>query len=260
MQQKNKIVSVVTYGALVLIFMTSVLFTIFRTQEVPMLGIEAPTGMVLVDGGTFKMGDAKSHIYREIPVHNVTLSSFYMSDHEVTQAEWEAVMGSNPSEHKNCDNCPVENVSWDEVREYIDKLNRRINKKYRLPTDAEWEYAARGGKKNYGYAYSGGDTIEAVGWNGENSGDTSHPVKQKKANSLGLYDMTGNVEEWCQDCFTFYSSEPQTNPHGQDHRGRRVSRGGNFYTSSEFSRVACRKDHPQDMSLNTKGFRLASSL
>ena len=190
--------------------------------------------MIKVEGGTFSMGatseqgsDAYNH---EKPVHSVTLSDYYIGETEVTQELWVAVMGSNPSWFKGNNRRPVENVSWDDCQKFIKELNRLTGKKFRLPTEAEWEYAARGGKysKDYVYKYSGSNNADEVAWYGSNSGSKTHPVKTKKANELGLYDMSGNVYEWCNDWYNqnYYRNSPQTNPTGPSEGGSRVLRGG----------------------------------
>jgi formylglycine-generating enzyme required for sulfatase activity len=167
---------------------------------------ETEGNMVFVEGGTFQMGSNSD--YNELPVHTVTVSSFYMDKTEVTQAEYRKVMGKNPSRFSGCDDCPVESVSWHDANEYAKKVGKR------LPTEAEWEYAARGGSKSKGYTYSGSNGIDAVGWYDDNSDDKTHPVAQKQPNELGLYDMSGNVWEWCSDRYGSYSSSPQNNPQG----------------------------------------------
>ena len=139
----------------------------------------------------------------ESPVHSVTLSSYYMGETEVTQALWKAVMGNNPSRFKG-DNLPVENVSWNDCQEFIRKLKQKTGKNFRLPTEAEWEYAARGGKKSNGYKYSGSNNIGSVAWYDDNSSNQIHAVKGKRLNELGLYDMSGNVWEWCSDWYGQY--------------------------------------------------------
>ena len=183
--------------------------------------------MIAVKGGTFQIG-SEDGPYWEKPVHQVTLSDYYIGETEVTQMLWVAVMLSNPSEHTFYYN-PVENVSWDDCQTFIAKLNQLTGKNFRLPTEAEWEYAAKGGQKSKGYIYSGSNNIDEVAWYGDNSGGESHMVKTKKANELGIYDMSGNVWEWCADWEADYPSEPQTNPTGPSTGYDRVYRGGGWY-------------------------------
>ncbi len=202
------------------------------------------TNMVRVEGGTFTMGatsEQGSDAYDdEKPAHQVTLSSFYIGKYEVTQAEWQAVMGTNPSYFKG-DNLPVENVTWYDCQEFIRKLNELTGKQFRLPTEAEWEYAARGGKRSYGVKYAGGSDIDNVAWYKENSNKTTHPVGQKRANELGLYDMSGNVNEWCQDAYGDYSSASQTNPQGPATCDNgRVVRGGSWFDNAGGCRISFR--------------------
>ena len=199
--------------------------------------------MVPVDGGTFTMGatseqgsDAEDD---EKPAHQVTLSDYYIGQTEVTQALWEAVMGSNPSGHKG-DNLPVELVSWDDCQEFIQKLNQLTGKQFRLPTEAEWEYAAQGGRKSRGYKYAGGNDIGSVAWYDVNSGTGTHPVVAKQANELGIYDMSGNVWEWCSDWYDGYQSSSQSDPQGPSSGSFRVYRGGSCYDIAGYCRVSDR--------------------
>jgi formylglycine-generating enzyme required for sulfatase activity len=181
--------------------------------------------MIFVRGGTFSMG---SNDRDEKPLHNVTISDFYMGKTEVTQAQWEAVMGDNPSYFKNCPSCPVEQVSWDDIQTYLAKLNKLTDKNYRLPTEAEWEYAARGGVSSTGTLYAGANGANTVAWNNGNSSSSVHEVGTKKANELGIYDMSGNVWEWCSDWFGSYTESNQTNPTGVSNGTYRVLRGGSW--------------------------------
>ena len=189
--------------------------------------------MIPVNGGTFTMG-ATSEMTEpyddEKPTHQVTLSSYSIGETEVTQALWKAVMGSNPSYFKG-DNLPVETVSWNDCQTFIRKLNGLTGRHFRLPTEAEWEYAARGGNQSRHTQYSGSDNIDEVAWYRENSGNKTHPVKTKQPNELGIYDMTGNVWEWCQDWYGSYSSSAQTNPTGASSGSNRVYRGGSLFNN-----------------------------
>ena len=187
--------------------------------------------MVWVEGGTFCMGATSEQgldsVSDEWPVHSVTLSGYYIGKTEVTQALWKAVMGSNPSWFKG-DNLPVENVSWNDCQEFIRKLNDLTGQNFRLPTEAEWEFACRGGINSGGYRYSGSDYIDDVAWYDDNSRETTHPVAKKLPNELGIYDMSGNVWEWCNDWYGFYCSGAQINPKGPCDGLNRVYRGGSW--------------------------------
>ena len=215
--------------------------------------------MVYVEGGTFVMGATSEQGSEadndEKPTHSVTLSSYYIGKYEVTQAEWRAVMGSNPSCFKG-DNLPVENISWNDCQEFIRKLNSLTGKKFRLPTEAEWEFAARGGNNSSGYKYSGSGNIGSVAWYTENSNGKTHPVGQKSPNELGLYDMSGNVYEWCQDCYGSYPSYAQTNPTGPNSGSYRVLRGGGWSSYAWLCRVSGRDVIAPDFSSNFLGLRL----
>ena len=222
--------------------------------------------MVKVEAGTFMMG-ATSEMKDsyddpdsdEKPVHQVTLTNdYYMGKYEVTQALWQAVMGSNPSNFKG-DNLPVEKVSWNDCQEFISKLNSLAGRKFRLPTEAEWEYAARGGKKSRCYQYSGSSNISDVVWYKDNSANKTHPVGTKQANELGIYDMSGNVWEWCSDWYSSYSSSSQTNPTGSDSGSARVSRGGGWNCNASYCRLSVRFYYTPDFRLDILGLRLALS-
>ena len=197
--------------------------------------------MIPVEGGTFQMGSDDSDAYsNEQPVHQVTVSSFSIGETEVTQELWEAVMGSNPSDFKGS-KLPVEKVSWYDCQTFIGKLNELTGKTFRLPTEAEWEYAARGGNKSNGYTYSGSNTIGDVAWCSSNSSSSTDPVATKAPNELGIYDMSGNVNEWCQDWYSSsYSSGSQTNPSGPSSGFNRVTRGGSWYIIARRCRVSYR--------------------
>ena len=186
--------------------------------------------MIVVEGGTFMMGATSEQggdvSKDERPVHKVTLSSYKIGKYPVTQVQWQKVMGNNPSSDKYDVNCPVEGVSWDDSMEFIKRLNQLSGMNFRLPTEAEWEFAARGGNQSQHYKYSGSNNIEEVAWYSDNAGGTTHPVGQKNPNELGLYDMSGNVLEWCQDWFGDYPSCKETNPRGSVSGWYRVLRGG----------------------------------
>ena len=226
--------------------------------------------MIKVEGGTFQMGaqsiDPSGTNYDsdalsgEEPVHSVTLSDYYIGETEVTQELWEAVMGSNPSYFKGSQK-PVENVSWNDCKEFIAKLNRITGKNFRLPTEAEWEYAARGGNESQGYKYSGSNTIGNVAWYTDNSSYKTHDVKTKTPNELGIYDMSGNVYEWCEDWYNsnYYSNSPQTNPTGPSSGSSRVLRGGRWGGDAEYCRVSFRSYNNPGRRYNDSGFRLAFS-
>ena len=237
--------------------------------------IKAPTlddilgDMTLVRGGTFTMGCTLEHesdcSSLEKPAHKVTLSDFYIGKYEVTQFVWKQMMGINynPAGNTNGDNYPVENVSWDDVQVFLERLNDRTGKSYRLPTEAEWEYAARGGNQSSGYIYSGSDNLDDVGWYEDNSEDkahpvgTTHPVGMKKANELGIYDMSGNVDEWVNDWSGNYNDSTQSNPTGPESGSARVVRGGSARRSDEAARVFSRGGYSSENFNPSLGLRLA---
>ena len=216
--------------------------------------------MVTVEGGTFTMGatpEQQDPYDNEKPAHQVTLSTYAIGETEVTQALWKAVMGSNPSEWKG-DNLPVDNVSWEDCQEFMRKLNALTGEQFRLPTEAEWEYAARGGRRGKGYQYSGSDTPGDVAWyDGNSGGRQTHPVGTKRANELGLYDMSGNVWEWCQDWYGDYGSTAQTDPTGPVSGSNRAFRGGDWDSFTRFCRVAFRGWSGASNRGSGLGFRLA---
>ena len=240
-----------------------------------------------VEGGTFTMGatpeqgDETETSENERPAHRVTLSSFYICTTEVTQELWMAVMGNNPSYFKGNPQCPVEMVSWSDCQEFINKLNLITGKSFRLPTEAEWEYAARGGNLSKGYKYAGSNYINAIAWFRRNSGDVflydypnkeieyqeykknncrTHPVGVLPSNELGLFDMTGNVEEWCQGHFYKYTSSPQTNPNGLNEDNQYYPhRGGCWNYGEKICNVSNRTFHKGFYSDYTIGLRLAMS-
>ena len=218
--------------------------------------------MVKVEAGGFKMGSKQKPEFGDFrtdyPSHRVTLTNnYYIGKYEVTQELWQVVMDSVPSQFKG-DNLPVEWVSWDDCQDFISKLNAMTGKHFRLPTEAEWEYAARGGKKSRGYRYSGSNILGDVAWYRSNSGDKTHAVGAKQPNELGIYDMTGNVEEWCQDGERRYDGSHQTNPVGNSFF-RRMYRGGSWYSSPSGCGVSSRSSDQSLILYNTLGLRLALS-
>jgi len=235
---------------------------IFVADVVLKIGIKKPAEieMVFVKGhSNFKMGcvieqgDACNP--DETPYFYVKLNDFHIGKYEVTQAQWIEIMHNNPSVFKG-DNLPVENVSWEDVQDFIRRLNAKTGKNYRLPTEAEWEYAAEGGILRKGYKYSGSNQIDEVAWYSENSDGKTHPVGSKQPNELGIYDLSGNVWEWCSDWYGKYSHTKKTNPTGPSMGSGRVSRGGGWYLGEEYCRATSRNsDFPQSKYGNL-GFRL----
>ncbi|MBZ0197523.1 MAG: SUMF1/EgtB/PvdO family nonheme iron enzyme [Ignavibacteriaceae bacterium] len=245
-------------------------------------GSDAPEGMVFVEGGTFTMGCTSEQgddcYYWEKPVHQVTMSDFYIGKYEVTQELWVSVMGSNPSDFKGS-KLPVERVSWYEAVEFCNRLSDKEGLQraysgsganitcdfnsngYRLPTEAEWEYAARGGKLTMRYKYSGSDNTGAVAWYGDNSGGKTHAVGLKQPNEIGIYDMSGNVWEWCWDWYSdnYYTSTSWANPKGPSSGEYRVLRGGGWFSVARSCRVAFRGNLMPDDRDSNYGFRLAKT-
>lgn len=235
--------------------------------------------MVYVDGGSFSMGATEEQgdevWHSEKPVHEVTLDGFYIGQYEVTQAQWAAVMGKTLSDmiaendwsaYGIGDNYPMYNVSWHDAVAFCEKLSEMTGKTYRLPTEAEWEYAARGGRNAGGTAYAGSEAIDEVAWYGGNSWFVGadhpdfgvHEVGQKKPNGLGLCDMSGNVCEWCHDRYgeDYYAASPERNPQGPDGGASRVNRGGGWSSSSQYCRVAFRDNAYPDVWGRNLGFRV----
>jgi len=235
--------------------------------------------MIFVKGGTFQMGDEYGDLNNDcIPIHQVTVDNFYIGKYEVTQKQWKKIMGSNPS-HIKGDNLPVKIVTWYDVQQFIKKLNQKTGKHYRLPTEAEWEYAARGGIETIHESsqtkYAGSNNIGDVAWYWKNSGDKilsgdynwdkedknnckTHAVGTKQANELGIYDMSGNVWEWCNDWYGkyYYKNSPQNNPQGPDSDKYRVLRGGTWLSNSDSCRVAGRYCEYPASSSRSYGFRI----
>ena len=221
--------------------------------------------MIPVKGGTFQMGATKEQTGEarkdEKPVHTVTLDNFQIGETEVSQALWREVMGSNPSTYKGND-LPVTNVTWEDCQEFIKKLNERTGKQFRLPTEAEWEFAARGGTASKGYMFSGSDEVRSVAWHNRDSNRDRHngpyAIKSKDPNELGIYDMSGNVNEWCQDWFGDYTADPQTNPQGPATGKEHVYRGGSWWYYGMSCRVSRRNSGVKDVR-GVIGLRLAMS-
>lgn len=231
------------------------------TRSLPTVVQRLINDMVHVKGGTFMMGgtaeQGKDVYQSETPVHQVTLSSYYICKYEVTQELWQAVMGEeDPSYFYGSPKLPVEQVSWEECQDFIYELNRLTGKNFRLPTEAEWEFAARGGNLSKGFKYSGSNNIEDVAWYNNNSEGFTHPVGEKAPNELGLYDMSGNVLEWCDDWYGDYSNASLTNPAGPLSGDYCVIRGGGWKSGAVSCRVSNRVLYPTEWS-EEYGFRLA---
>jgi formylglycine-generating enzyme required for sulfatase activity len=211
--------------------------------------------MVRVSGGTYLMGSPKNEANRDADEcqHSVTVANFSIGKYEVTQAQWRSVMGNNPSNFKNCEDCPVENVSWNDIQTFITKLNKANGTQYRLPKEEEWEYAARGGNKSNNFIYAGSNDLTSVAWCSENSDRKTHSVGQKKANELGIYDMSGNVWEWCYDTYKPYQgcAEPK-----EENKSFRVLRGGSWINFNSYG-VAVRNYLVPTFRYDYYGFRLA---
>lgn len=227
--------------------------------------------MIGVKGGDFRMGETPGDMsyatrFPDVSSRNITVSDFYISRYEVTQEQWRSVMGNDPSGlvFKGCDACPVESVSWFDVHEFIKKLNHLTGRTFRLPTEAEWEYVALGGERRHelkilGKNYSGSNKIGDVAWYLENSNRRTHPVGLKKPNELGLYDMSGNVWEWCSDWYGRYRGNNLIDPQGPEKGKERVIRGGS-YINNEMLALWARQSHVPTRRVVNVGFRLAMSI
>lgn len=250
----------------IILFFSGIIFLINSNSKPSIAEVEVngvSFNMIYVEGGRFTMGATLEQGYDcfadERPTHQVTLSDYYIGQTEVTQELWVAVMGNNPSYNIGNSRLPVEQVSWNDCQEFIQKLNRLTGKRFRLPTEAEWEFAARGGNQSKGYKYSGSNRIDDVAWYDGNSGGATHEVAICAPNQLGIYDMSGNVNEWCSDWYGEYSSSSQTDPTGPADGSYRVLRGGSWYTFAIGCRVADRGGVTPDYLDNGGGFRLVCS-
>jgi formylglycine-generating enzyme len=245
---------------------------VHAVEETTLTCTDFVTGMefVLVKGSCFYMGDNFRDVDNdgvgdvdkdEVPVHEVCVNDFYIGKYEVTQGQWEKVMGSNPSNFMNGSNYPVERVNWNDVQDFIRKLNNKTGKNYRLPTEAEWEYAARSGKKNETWAGTNNksELIRYAWYSNDNPRNHTHPVGQKKPNSLDLYDMTGNVWEWCLDWYDegYYKKSLRDNPKGASNGSRRVYRGGSWFDEPRYLRASNRYGNTPGHRSSNLGFRLA---
>ena len=262
--------------ALIAIILMVCFFNVQGQNSDPKISFEVqgtPFTMVRVDGGSFIMGatkeQGKAAFKDEKPAHQVTLSTFYIGETAVTQELWETVMGSNPSKYAGYDK-PVEKVSWEDCQEFLKKLNEKTGKHFRLPTEAEWEFAARGGTKSKGYKYSGSNKIKDVAWISVNtwldkhkeegtSGLGTRDVMTKQPNELGIYDMSGNIWELCQDWYGEYDGNAQTNPKGASTGKKKVRRGGSWFNDARGARVSMRAEAEPNKRDECFGLRLALS-
>ncbi len=245
------------------ILLIAILLTVFVFECKAQTTAHYPV-MIKVNGGTFTMGGTESD---EKPLHSVTVDDFSMGKYEITVAEYKAfckatgrTMPKTPSWGVK-DNYPIVNVNIKDASAYCNWLSKVTGKKYRLPTEAEWEYAARGGIKKSDNLYAGSETLDEVGWNSSNAGDQAQAVGLKKANKLGLYDMSGNVMEWCNDWYndSYYATSPTKNPQGPPSGSNRVLRGGSWYHSPSFCRVAFRSGNRPSDRYDSRGFRVVLS-
>jgi formylglycine-generating enzyme required for sulfatase activity len=226
-------------------------------EELPNTALLENESMVFIKGGWFNMG-SKTGEKDECPIHTVWIDDFAIGKYPVTQKEWKQLMTHSPSKFRGND-LPVENISWNDIQKFIEKLNAKSGKKYRLPTEAEWEYAAKGGEN---YLYSGSNNINEVAWYISNSERRTHEVGQKKANNFGLYDMTGNVWEWCNDWYdeNYYKNSPERNPRGSSDGTERVVRGGSWLDDAEGCWVSYRDFTDPIKGYSGIGFRIVQDL
>ncbi len=250
----------------IILFFSGIIFLINSNSKPSIAEVEVngvSFNMIYVEGGRFTMGATLEQgddcFADERPTHQVTLSDYYIGQTEVTQELWVAVMGNNPSYNIGNSRLPVEQVSWNDCQAFIQKLNRLTGKRFRLPTEAEWEFAARGGIYSEGYKYSGSNHIDDVAWYDGNSGYNTHEIAACDSNELGIYDMSGNVWEWCSDWYGEYSSSSQTDPTGPTDGSYRVVRGGSWYGGAVGRRVSYRGSLTPDYRDNGGGFRLVCS-
>ncbi len=253
-------------------FLQSVLFTFGQTEYTEKTNSKdsiseeccdpaphpAEPEMVFVEGGVFMMGCTNEQSecgHNESPAHQMMIGNFYMGKYEITQGQWKSLMLNNPSNFLNGDHYPVENVSWEDIQVFIIRLNAATGKQYRLPTEAEWEYVARGGNKTHGHKYSGSDVVTEVAWFWSNSQNSTHPVASKMPNELGIFDMSGNVGEWCNDLYTSYLTKEQILP-VKSSTDLYVIRGGRWSSATRACRVSCRDNAPSKYHHPDVGFRL----
>lgn len=229
-----------------------------KSQTIP---TEINPQMVFVKGGDFQMGSNNGKA-DERPVHTVTLKDYYIGKYEVTQSLWKQIMGTETTPKTDCPDCAVFDISFEDIQSFLTKLNAATGKHYRLPTEAEWEYAAAGGKESKGYKYSGSNNLDEVAWYAANADMKTHPVGLKKPNELGLYDMSGNVWELCSDWYqkSFYKNCPKENPEYTNKTSFRVVRGGSWRSGEQRCQVRARNRDIHDHHISNGGFRLVMEL
>ena len=229
-------------------------------ENVKQTVLEIASSMVEIQGGVFDMGSYSSGVENEGPTHSVYLSDFHLAKTTITQKQWQAIMGSHElwnEQYGKGDKYPANYISYTQALEFINKLNSYSNLRFRLPTEAEWEFAALGGTLSHGFIYSGGNNADAVAWHKDNSNGTQHPVAMLSHNELGLYDMSGNVWEWCADYYGEYTDGHVNNPTGPATGEKRVVRGGSFSYEASYSRCKCRNCLSPNNNSFAVGLRLA---